>query len=254
MSKAWEVFKESLPAYLCQSENSLYVKENNILVAKSGVNSVHCNFAIIENQNEEIQKTIISKYFDCDGLIFTPEHYKPSVEKWAAELGFHYFGKFPIMHKQQERVQINKKFYDNIRVERVVNGKTLNDFIRVFSETRGINFDDGKKIFPNDLPTSIYFCYIIYYLDKPAGIFIAINLGLGGIIADVDVKKEFQNIGLLKFLAEEALHDGIANNILYYVALPTSQFSANVIVQHGYSTEEYCEVWRKISVGGEING
>jgi hypothetical protein len=250
MSKAWEFFKESLPIYLCQSDKSLYLEENNIIIAKSGVNSVHCNFAVIENQNEEIQKNVISKYFDCDGVIFAPEHYKPSVEKWATELGFHYFGKFPIMYKQQEHVHISKKFYDNIKIERVVNGKTLNDFIRVFSETRNINFDDGKKMFPHELSTSIYFCYIAYYLDKPAGIFIAINLGPGAMVADVDVKKEFQNVGLLKFLAEEALYDGIDNNIFYYSALLISQFASNVVTQHGYHTEGYLEAWRKISGGG----
>jgi hypothetical protein len=253
MSRAWEVFKDSLPIYLCQSDNSFYLKENNITIAKSGVNSVHCNFVVIENQDELIQKNIVDKYFDCDGVIFAPEHYKPRVETWAKELGFEYCGKFPVMYKQQPNVQIDKKFYDNIRVERVIDGKTLNDFVGVFSATRSISFDDGKTMFPNQLPTSTYFAYVIYYLDKPAGIFIAINTKNGGMVADVDVKKEFQNLGLLKLLAEQVLYDGILHNIFYYVALPTSQFAYNVIMQHGYVTEEYYEAWKKISKG-EING
>jgi hypothetical protein len=251
--KSWEVFKDSLPIYLCQSDNSLYLQENNIIIAKSGINSVHCNFAIIENQDQLIQKNTINKYFDCDGLIFAPEHYKPLIETWAKELGFQYYGRFPTMYKQQSNVEINKKFYDNIRIERVIDGKILNDFINVFSATRNISFDNGKTMFSNQLPTSIYFAYIVYYLDRPAGIFIAINTKNGAIIADADVKQEFQNIGLLKFLSEQALYDVVSNNIFNYAVLPTSQFAYNVVMEYGFSTEGYYEAWRKISVGDEIN-
>jgi hypothetical protein len=251
--KSWQVFKDSLPIYLCQSPKSFYMEEEGIIIAKSGVNSVHCNFAIIEKGNSEKQKEIISKYFDCDGIIFSLKENRVAIDKWINSLGFKSYVTIPLMNKQQEQIYLLPKFYDNIKIERVFNGKEYYDFINIFAETRNISLENAKEMFLNNLPPSIYFNYVAYYLGEPAGIFIAINTKNGAIIADADVKKEFQNSGILKILSQKAFYDVVDNNILNYSVLPTSQFAYNVIMEYGFFIEQYCYSWKKVS-GGEING
>jgi hypothetical protein len=252
MMKAWEVFKESLPLYVCASDKASFIKRNDIIVAKSGTNNYACNFAIIENENIETQKEVIKKDFKCNGLIFAPEHFNIKINKWSEDLGFEYYGRVPVMNKKQEPVQASIKYYDNIRIERVLDSQILKDFIGVFSETRGMSFDEGKSMFPHSIFSSTYFLYVAYYLDAPAGIFVAINTPLGAIVADADVKEQYRNSNVLKILSERALFDVVNNKIYNYSVIPTSQFSYNVVMQYGFNIEGFCHVWQKLK-GGELN-
>ena len=253
MMKSWNVFKESLPLYICASDQSSFIKEANITIAKSGINNYACNFAVIENEDPVVQKKIIDKNFKCNGLIFAPDNYKISIDQWVEDLGFQYYGRVPSMNKKQEPVQTSIKYYDNIRVERVLNSQLLKDFVNVFSETRGISIEEGQSMFPQSTFSSEYFFYIAYYLDSPAGIFIAINTKDGAMVADADVKKQYRNSNVLKILSERAFVDVVNNEIYNYSVIPTSQFAYNVVLQYGFGTEGYCHVWQKLN-GGEING
>jgi hypothetical protein len=251
--KSWQVFKSSTPMYLCTSPNSAFMQKDNVLIAKSGVDDHSCNFAIIENSNPEVQKKIIQQNFKCHGLIFALQENKTAIDSWAEELGFKYFGRVPLMNKKQEKVDAPPKYYDNIRVERVTNNKLLQDFVKIFSSTRNISEKDGSKMFSEEIFSSDYFFYVAYYLNQPAGIFIAINTKHGAIVADADVKKQFQNSNILKVLSERAFVDVLANDLYDYSVVPTSQFAYNVVMQYGFVTEGYCDVWQKIREG-ELNG
>jgi len=251
--KSWEVFKESLPLYICASDKSSFIKENDITIAKSGINNHACNFAVIENQNIEIQKNIIKENFKCNGLIFALDNYKTTIDEWAKDFGFQYYGRVPTMNKRQEPVQASMKYYDNIRIERVLDTQTLKDFVKVFSETRGISIEEGRTMFPHSVFSSVYFLYVAYYLDSPAGIFIAINTNGGAIVADADVKEQYRNSNVLKILSEKAFIDVVNNKIYNYSVIPTSQFAYNVVAQYGFNIEDYCHVWQKLK-GGELDG
>jgi hypothetical protein len=243
--KSWKVFKSAVPMYLCDSDKSSFMSKKNILIAKSGVNNYACNFALIENLDAEDQKEVISKNFKCDGLIFALQECKTSIDSWSESLGFKYIGRFPLMNKKQEQTDLSIKYYDNIRVERVVDTNTLKEFIKIFSETRKISVDRGARMFSENFLNPMYFIYIGYYLDKPAGIFVAINTKDGVFVTDADVKEEFRQSNILKVLSERAVLDAVANELYDYSVVPTSQFAYNVIMQHGFYAEYYCDIWQR---------
>jgi hypothetical protein len=250
--KSWKVFKDSVPLYLCQSKDSLYFQNKDIIIAKSGVNHFSCNYAIIENQNLKDQKSIIENNFSGDGLIFSLEENKNTINSWSEDLGFKYIGRAALVNKRQQPSQIEKKYYDNIRIEKVLNVNLLKDYINVFAETREITIDEASKMFTEEFLNPIYFMYVAYYLDDPAGIFMAIRTGEGGITADTDVKKRYRQSNVLKLLAEEAENDAMNHQAYDYSAVVSSDFAYNVVRRHGYVFEGYCEFWRR--GGGGLNG
>jgi hypothetical protein len=253
MFKSWQVFKNSIPIYICSSEKSSFMQKDNIMIAKSGVNNYACNFAIIENSDPLIQKKIIKEHFKCNGLIFSMQENKNAIDSWAEELGFEYYGRVPLMNKRQEPVDVSPKYYDNIRVERVLDSATLKHFLHVFAENRGITVEEASIMFPESVFNPIYFLYVAYYLNEPAGIFVAINTKDGAIVADADVKENLRNSNVLKVLSERAFIDVVSNNIYDYSVLPTSQFAYNVVMQYGFSKEISCDLWQRMS-GGVVNG
>jgi len=244
--KSWKAFKDSVPLYLCQSKESLYLQNKNITIAKSGIDHFSCNYVVIENPNTEDQKEVVENNFTGDGLIFSLEENKKSIDSWAEDLGFKYVGRAALVNKRQEPVQTEKKYYDNIRIEKVSNISSLKDYINVFAETRGITTDEASKMLTEEFLNPIYFMYVAYYLDDPAGLFMAIRTGDGGITADVNVKERYRQSNLLKLLAEEAQNDAINHKAYDYSALVTSNFSYSVVIKHGYALEAYCDMWRRV--------
>jgi len=250
--KSWQAFKKSVPLYLCQSTESLYMQNKDITVAKSGVNHFSCNYIIIENSNSGDQKEIVRDSFECDGLIFSLEENRNSINSWSKDFGFKYLGRAAMVNKRQEPVQVEKKYYDNIRIERVLDTNLLKDYVNVFAETRNITIHEASKMFSEKFFNPIYFMYVAYYLDDPAGTFMAIKTGEGGITADTDVKEKYRHSSLLKLLATQAQNDAVGNKEYDYSAIVTSEFAYSVVMKHGYTIEGYCDLWRRME--GELNG
>ena len=246
--KSWEAFKDALIIYLCQSEDSSYIQENGVFIAKSGINSHACNWIAIESQDPISQEEIVKNNFDCSGMIFGKQGCKQFIDTWAEKLGFKYAGRAPVVSKKQDIEDVVLKNYDNMRVERVFGGRELQDFFNVFAETRNISIVDAKKMFPNEIDPIIHWLYVAYYLDRPAGIFTAVYTKNGGFIVDASVKENFRDSNVLTVLAERIAYDASNKGIFDYSAIVTSQFSYNVVNKHRYSIEEHCDVWIK---GGE---
>lgn len=248
--KGWEVLKKTAPMYLCLSKNSTFIDNKNIYISKSGVNHFSCNFAIVENFNPIEQQDIINKYFNCDGLMFSNEKSKSSIDTWAESFNFKYLGKFPLMSKEQKDLKIIQNNYKNIKIKRVLdNNQIFKDFFLVFTKIRKLKEEESIKMFSKKMFNSDYFLYVAYYNDVPAGISILIKTDEGLMATDVDVLEEFRESNILKMFSEKALSDAIENKIYNHFALPTSPFVYKLGLNLGYSIEEYCHIWKKL---GEV--
>lgn len=243
--KSWEMFKKTTPMYLCLSKNSTFISNKDIHISKSGANHYSCNFAIIENSNPVEQQDIIKKHFDCDGLIFSTEKNKNSIDSWIKSSNFKYLGKFPLMHKQHSNFSITTKENPNIVIKRVASAETFKDFFVVFTKIRKISLEESLKMFSKKIFDPEYFLYVAYYNNIPAGISVLIKVDNSLMAVDVDVLKEFRESNILKMFAEKALSEAEENKIYNYGGLPTSPFVYKLGLDLGYVVEGYCYIWQK---------
>lgn len=243
--KSWEMFKKTTPMYLCLSKNSTFIDKRNIYISKSGVQHYSCNFAIIENLDPIEQQTIIKQHFNCDGIIFSTEKNKKNIDLWANSFNFKYLGKFPLMNREGKPFSINKKNYENVRIERVLSDITFKDFFLVFTKIRKLKSEESIKMFSKKIFDPNYFLYVAYYNNVPAGISILIKANDGLMAVDVDVLKEFRESNILKMFSERALSDATQEKIYNYFGLPTSPFVYKLGLDLGYTVEGYCHLWQK---------
>lgn len=247
---AWEILKKTTPMYLCLSKSSEYIEQDSIYISKSNVNHPTCNFAIIESSDAIVQKNIINKYFDCNGIVISKDSNKNIIEQWSNTKNMKYLGKAALLKKNETKTTASFEKYPDIVVERVINVKQFEDFFKIFTKSKNLKEEESVTMFSKQMFSEDYFFYVAYYDNQPAGIWSMIKNEDSLMIVEIVVLEEFRKLNILKAMASVAYSDAIKNKIYNYFAMATSQFSFDVAISYGYLIEDYAHLWILQSTGG----
>lgn len=250
--KSWQMLKKTTPMYLCLSNNSNKIENNNIFIYKNNISSILFNTAIIENNDAEMQQSIMSKYFNCGGVIIAKDENKASVDSWINKTKSKYLGRFPLLNKIEKEKIVLDSIDPAITIKRVYADNTFEDFFNIYVKTKKINQQDAIKLFSKKIFDQDYFLYIAYYKDTPAGIWSMIKTDDAIMIVDIEIVEEFRQLNVLKMLSSKAYSDAIDSKIYNYSALATSPFSLKVALSYGYNVEGYCHIWLSDILNGEL--
>lgn len=250
--KSWEMLKKTTPMYLCLSNNSNKIENDDIFIYKNNINNILFNTAIIENNNVDIQQSTIRKHFACGGVVIVNDQNKDNVDSWIGKTKSKYLGRFPLLNK----IETNKIILDHtdptIIVKRVYADNTFEDFFNVYIKTKKVDEQDAIKLFSKKIFDKDYFLYIAYYNNVPAGIWSMIKTDDAMMIVDIEIVEEFRQLNILKMLSLKAYNDARDSKVYNYSALATSQFSLKVALSYGYNVEGYCHIWISDRLSGEL--
>lgn len=224
-------------------DSSFHMK-NGIEVFKTEVDHWSMNFCFIGGEVTGEGLTFIKEKLDVNSLIFC----KSSISKELKDVqGIHYIGEFPYMERKESRESYYAPFYDDIEILTVREYPgAFKDFVKVFSEIRGL--DESylmSKINMSSLTTNNFF-FVAYISNIPVGIFYAISYGENAFIVEASVKENYRNSGILTAMAKSAKEEAIKHGIYNFYTIPTSDFSIKVINEQGYNKIGSYHIWQNV--------
>jgi len=215
----------------------------NVEIYKSGIDNVSMNFCFVNNYIEESDINFINNKFDLNGFIFTSNNFHPDI--FLIE-NLTPIGKFTLMMREEVPDFYRAPFYDDIEILSVEEYPMIfTDFIKVFSEVRGLDKEEiTKSIDIENLKLNNHF-FVAYMSDIPVGTLYAISNEDNAFVIDASVKENYRNTGILNALAKKAKEVVLSKEIFNFYAIPTSDFSLRVMNDMGFQVIDITFLWQK---------
>jgi hypothetical protein len=242
---AADIVKDSFRQHISNFTGASFHIRKNVEIMKSGLDHYSCNFCFVGSELSSSDKDFIKDKLNTDAIIFSKHNIKDDLSDFKKN---YYLGKYPFMLRQEVPDFYKAPNYDDLEILSVEEyPMIIEDYIKIFSESRGMEKDVIKKSFSIERLKNNNHFFVAYLSDNPAGIFYAISYGENAFVMETFIKDQYKNSGLLTAMAKAAKEYALKKNMINFYAIPTSEFSVKVMGEQGYKVIGSYHMWRKFN-------